>query len=111
MTATIKCDKCGEGYEYEEESWIGQDGIKNISVDTMPDGFFIEGKWICDDCARGEICCVCGKSNEDSYGLKLDICDCVCPNCGHSCFDDVDIADHGECRDCHHARLMGEITA
>lgn len=33
----------------------------------------------------------------------------TCPNCGASCNDDVTIADHGECYDCHKARLNGEF--
>ena len=33
----------------------------------------------------------------------------VCPTCGASCNNDVTIEDHGECIDCHHARLNGEL--
>lgn len=32
-----------------------------------------------------------------------------CPVCGESCKDDVTIADHGMCYDCHQAFLMGEL--
>jgi len=31
-----------------------------------------------------------------------------CPCCGNTCHDDVTIADHGVCWDCHHEMLMGE---
>lgn len=44
-----------------------------------------------------EKCQVCGKD--------YDNCDCVCPQCGYMCFDDVTIADHGVCYDCHHHNL------
>jgi len=46
-------------------------------------------------------CCIC---NQDS-----DHCDCQCPECGQYCFDDVTLADHSMCYDCHKARLNGEI--
>lgn len=50
--------------------------------------------------ARGlteDKCQVCGKDS--------DHCTCVCPTCGNPCFDDVTLADHGECYDCHHSSL------
>ena len=51
-----------------------------------------------------EVCCVCGKPSEGD-----DVCQCVCPQCGEHCYDDVTIADHGECIDCHKARLLQEV--
>jgi hypothetical protein len=45
-------------------------------------------------------CVVCGKTS--------DKCDCVCPDCGCDCFDDVTLTDHGRCRDCHKSILNGE---
>jgi len=97
--ATIKCDVCGESYAYEETG----------CADSMPDGFLVNEMWICDDCTHGESCCICGKPAEDKYGVKLDLCDCVCPQCGAKCFDDVTIADHGMCIDCHKKWQFGEL--
>lgn len=31
-----------------------------------------------------------------------------CPQCAALCHDDVTIDDHGQCYDCHKARLWGE---
>ena len=50
-----------------------------------------------------QLCCLCGKPNEGDKAE--DECDCICPVCGNSCFDDVTIADHGKCRDCHKGEL------
>ena len=43
-------------------------------------------------------CCVCEWPSDGNGGYT---CECYCPECGVSCFDDVTIADHGRCRDCH----------
>lgn len=51
-------------------------------------------------------CCVCGKPAEGNE----DVCECTCPTCGQPCFDDSEFGDHHECRDCHKARLNGEIA-
>lgn len=48
-----------------------------------------------------DVCQVCGKDHDE--------CECVCPTCGQPCYDDVTMADHGECYDCHKARLAGEL--
>ena len=48
LKAKIKCDICGENYEYEEMD--------------MPDGYLTNGKWICDACGS---CPNCGRSLED----------------------------------------------
>lgn len=51
-----------------------------------------------------EHCCtVCGLPAE---GEKT--CFCVCPQCLCPCFDDVTIADHGVCFDCHQSRKKTE---
>ena len=52
-------------------------------------------------------CCVCEWPAEGNGG---HICECKCPECGDSCFDDVTISDHGRCRDCHKERLNKPIT-
>jgi len=52
-------------------------------------------------------CCVCGLPAELNGG---HICECTCPECGHTCFDDVTIADHGRCRDCHNIQKEGGDT-
>lgn len=44
-----------------------------------------------------ERCQVCRKDSNH--------CDCQCPQCGYMCFDDVTLADHGVCYDCHHHNL------
>jgi hypothetical protein len=48
-----------------------------------------------------QTCCVCGKSAEGE-----NVCSCTCPSCGAGCFNDVTLADHGVCYDCHKSHLM-----
>lgn len=38
---TIKCDECGEEEEYLDDG---------VTVDCMPDGVLIDGKWYCSEC-------------------------------------------------------------
>lgn len=49
-----------------------------------------------------ETCCVCGMPAEGDPE-----CQCACPLCQSSCFNDVTIADHGRCYDCHQKYRMG----
>jgi hypothetical protein len=72
-----------------------------------------------DEVARlGDLCEACGEPTDactcnlcQVCGKNSDNCSCTCPVCGEPCFDDVTIADHGRCYDCHHAILNGEIDA
>lgn len=50
-------------------------------------------------------CCVCGKPAEGTD----DVCSCQCPRCGHDCFNDQCLTDHGKCYDCHKAWQFGEL--
>ena len=54
-----------------------------------------------------ENCCVCGKPAEGGG----EECECTCPTCGEPCFDDSEFGDHKECRDCHKARISGQLCA
>lgn len=64
VTNHITCDKCHEEFEWEEPE--GYDG-----VDTMPDGSFISGDWICLDCGSCPVC----------YASWVERrCDCDPPN-------------------------------
>jgi hypothetical protein len=49
-------------------------------------------------------CTVCGKPAEEVP--TENICQCRCPECGEKCFDDVTLADHGKCYDCHKEELL-----
>ena len=53
-----------------------------------------------------EVCQVCYKAAEPPFPEE-EQCDCYCPSCKKFCFDDVTIADHKICRDCHHKELNG----
>jgi len=56
---------------------------------------------LCETC--GEPIDACGCNLCQVCGKDSDNCSCTCPACGEPCFDDVTIADHGKCYDCHHA--------
>lgn len=63
----ITCDICKEVHEFED----------NGTVDSLPDGYLVNGYWICDSCGS---CPICGKSLEDEpdkRGIKAKACrDC-----------------------------------
>lgn len=50
-------------------------------------------------------CCICGKNwiNPENQ------CECVCPICHKSCFNDSTVPDHGMCYDCHKKWQHGEL--
>ena len=58
---SIECDMCHTKFEYESEQWLSNDGFVNEDVMDMPDGYFHETMWICDECGS---CKYCGKSLE-----------------------------------------------
>ena len=68
----IECDNCHEKFEYEADTWIGQDGYTYEDVETMPDGYFRSGLWICDNCGS---CPECGKSLEKEKHKLCSMCD------------------------------------
>ncbi len=69
--ATIKCDKCGEVFQYREPDY------PIVPADYLPDGYFIGGSWVCDKCGS---CRCCG---QEALDTTSDLCyDCernLCP--------------------------------
>ncbi len=63
-TYSITCDICGESYEYEDEDHTGRDWI---DAEALPDGYFVDGMWICDKCGS---CPECGRSLEKEDGNR-----------------------------------------
>ena len=118
---TITCDICGEKYEYEESKdplSIDPDGTEVRSAEDLPDGYLVDGLWICDSCGS---CPNCGKTLEKEREKRAHMengelipakaCnDCgTCPSCGTYDSDEAtSIADHGVCHDCHRQILAGE---
>ena len=91
--------------EYREqfECVTEEELVEAASIFGVLDQIIEEGK-VCVTEMREELlegeCCVCGKPSEGD-----DYCECICPNCGEKCFDDVTISDHGKCIDCFYSGM------
>lgn len=80
ITESVECGRCGRVEQYTVPSaaieYLGFGRV--FSVDWMPDGYLMDGEWVCDDCGS---CSCCGK---ESLNSRVDglCCDCqngLCP--------------------------------
>ena len=66
----IQCSNCNKKYEYDEPKPIQDSEMK--SADNLPDGYFRNGNWICDNCGS---CPECGKTLEKEKSTLKSLCD------------------------------------
>ena len=52
----VTCDRCHEVFSYEEDLYLGKDGVWHGNAEQMPDGAFVNtgSTWVCDECMRDE---------------------------------------------------------
>ena len=86
---TIQCDLCNTEFEYEENSWTSGNEVYE-DTESMPDGYLIDGQWICDDCGSCKFC-----------GTTLDkLPDRRGPDGSRMCDNEECIEDY-RCGNCH----------